>query len=125
MNADKKIVFLLEDIKKQNNTIIKILKSIDNGVCEANGYIIKDGEDKMHSLEDRYQDKIEKRLKEYGLNDWALNKVNGYNFFNIFSSINSLICFRLGISYPKKTEEEYQKAVKLLDEILPPKEGDD
>lgn len=41
MNADKEIVFLLKDIKKQNNTIIKILKRIDNGVCEANGYVIE------------------------------------------------------------------------------------
>lgn len=125
MTADKEIVSLLKDIKKQNNTIIKTLRSIDKGVCEVNGYIIKDGENKMHSLEDRYQDKIEKRLKEYGLDDWTLNKVNGYKFYDIFSSINRLISFRLGISYPKKTEEEYQKAVKLLDEILPPKEGDD
>lgn len=125
MTANKEIVNLLKDIKKRNDTIIKSLKSIDNGVCEANGYIIKDGEDKMHSPEDRYQDKIEKRLKEYGLDDWTLNEVNGYKFYDIFSSINRLICFRLGLSYPKKTEEEYQKAVKLLDEILPPKEGDD
>ena len=45
MTADKEIVNLLKDIKKQNNTIIKILKSIDNGVCEANGYEIEqDGE---------------------------------------------------------------------------------
>lgn len=41
MNANKEIVFLLKDIKKQNNTIIKILKRIDDGVCEANGYIIE------------------------------------------------------------------------------------
>lgn len=45
MTANKEIVNLLRDIKKQNNTIIKILKSIDNGVCEANGYVIEqDGE---------------------------------------------------------------------------------
>jgi hypothetical protein len=45
MNIDKEIVNLLKDIKKQNNTIIKILKNIDNGVCEANGYEIEqDGE---------------------------------------------------------------------------------
>lgn len=45
MNIDKEIVNLLKDIKKQNNTIIKILKNIDNGVCEANGYVIEqDGE---------------------------------------------------------------------------------
>lgn len=45
MTANKEIVNLLRDIKKQNNTIIKILKNIDNGVCEANGYVIEqDGE---------------------------------------------------------------------------------
>lgn len=45
MNIDKEIVNLLKDIKKQNNTIIKILKNIDNGVAEANGYEIQqDGE---------------------------------------------------------------------------------
>lgn len=45
MTADKEIVSLLKDIKKQNNTIIKLLKNIDNGVCEANGYVIEqDGE---------------------------------------------------------------------------------
>lgn len=45
MNIDKEIVNLLKDIKKQNNTIIKLLKNIDNGVCEANGYVIEqDGE---------------------------------------------------------------------------------
>lgn len=45
MTADKEIVNLLKDIKKQNNTIIKILKNIDNGVCEVNGYVIEqDGE---------------------------------------------------------------------------------
>ena len=45
MNIDKEIVNLLKDIKKQNNTIIKILKDIDNGVCEVNGYEIEqDGE---------------------------------------------------------------------------------
>lgn len=45
MTADKEIVDLLKDIKKQNNTIIKILKDIDNGVCEVNGYVIEqDGE---------------------------------------------------------------------------------
>lgn len=43
MNADKEIVSLLKDIKKQNNTIIKILKSIDNGVCEVNGFDIDNG----------------------------------------------------------------------------------
>lgn len=32
MTADKEIVSLLKDIKKQNNTIIKILRNIDNGV---------------------------------------------------------------------------------------------
>lgn len=46
MTADKEIVSLLKDIKKQNNTIIKILRNIDNGVCEVNGYVIEqDGED--------------------------------------------------------------------------------
>ena len=45
MTADKEIVNLLKDIKKQNNTIIKILKSINNGVYEANGYVIDDGVD--------------------------------------------------------------------------------
>lgn len=45
MTAGKEIVNLLKDIKKQNNTIIKILKDIDNGVCEVNGYVIEqDGE---------------------------------------------------------------------------------
>lgn len=44
MNIDKEIVNLLKDIKKQNNTIIKILKNIDNGVAEANGYVLEDGE---------------------------------------------------------------------------------
>lgn len=45
MTADKEIVSLLKDIKKQNNTIIKILRDINNGVCEANGYVIEqDGE---------------------------------------------------------------------------------
>lgn len=45
MTADKEIVDLLKEIKKQNNTIIKILKDIDNGVCEVNGYVIEqDGE---------------------------------------------------------------------------------
>lgn len=45
MTADKEIVNLLKDIKKQNNTIIKILKNIDNGVLEANGYVINDDMD--------------------------------------------------------------------------------
>lgn len=44
MNIDKEIVNLLKDIKKQNNTIIKTLKNIDNGVAEANGYVLEDGE---------------------------------------------------------------------------------
>lgn len=44
MTADKEIVSLLKDIKKQNNTIIKILKDINNGVNEANGYVVEDGE---------------------------------------------------------------------------------
>lgn len=45
MTADKEIVSLLKDIKKQNNTIIKILRQIDNGVNEVNGYEIEqDGE---------------------------------------------------------------------------------
>lgn len=39
------VINLLKDIKKQNDTIIKQLRSIDNGVAEANGYEIKqDGE---------------------------------------------------------------------------------
>lgn len=38
------IINLLKDIKKQNDTIIKRLRSIDEVVAEANGYIIKDGE---------------------------------------------------------------------------------
>lgn len=42
MTADKEIVNLLKNIKKQNNTIIKILKNIDNGVLEANGYVCND-----------------------------------------------------------------------------------
>lgn len=46
MTADKEIVSLLKDIKKQNNTIIKILKSIENGVCEVNGYDIDNGVNK-------------------------------------------------------------------------------
>lgn len=33
---------MLKDIKKQNNTIIKILKDINNGVAEANGYYINE-----------------------------------------------------------------------------------
>lgn len=45
MTADKEIVSLLKDIKKQNNTIIKILRSIDKGVCEVNGYVINDDMD--------------------------------------------------------------------------------
>lgn len=45
MTAGKEIVNLLKYIKKQNNTIIKILKDIDTGVCEVNGYVIEqDGE---------------------------------------------------------------------------------
>lgn len=45
MGINKEIVNLLKNIKKQNNTIIKLLKNIDNGVCEANGYVIEqDGE---------------------------------------------------------------------------------
>lgn len=43
MNADKEVVSLLKDIKKQNNTIIKTLRSIDKGVCEVNGYDIDKG----------------------------------------------------------------------------------
>ena len=43
MTADKEIVNLLKDIKKQNNTIIKILKDIDNVVCELNGFDIDNG----------------------------------------------------------------------------------
>jgi hypothetical protein len=46
MTADKEIVNLLKDIKKQNNTIIKILRNIDNGVCEVNGYDIDNGVNK-------------------------------------------------------------------------------
>lgn len=46
MTADKEIVSLLKDIKKQNNTIIKILRNIDNGVCEVNGYVIDNGVNK-------------------------------------------------------------------------------
>lgn len=42
MTVDKEVVNLLKDIKKQNNTIIKILKNIDNGVSEANGYVCND-----------------------------------------------------------------------------------
>lgn len=42
MKIDKEIVNLLKDIKKQNNTIIKILKNIDIGVAEANGYYINE-----------------------------------------------------------------------------------
>lgn len=45
MTVDKEVVNLLKDIKKQNNTIIKILKKIDNGVCEVNGYVINDDMD--------------------------------------------------------------------------------
>lgn len=45
MTANKEIVNLLKDIKKQNNIIIKILISIDIGIREANGYVIEqDGE---------------------------------------------------------------------------------
>lgn len=44
MGINKEIVNLLKDIKKQNNTIIKTLKDINNGVAEANGYILEDGE---------------------------------------------------------------------------------
>ena len=40
----KEVISLLKDIKKQNNTIIKQLKGINNGVAETNGYIIEDGE---------------------------------------------------------------------------------
>lgn len=36
---------MLKDIKKQNNTIIKILRSIDIGVCEVNDYVINDDMD--------------------------------------------------------------------------------
>lgn len=39
------VINLLKDIKKQNDTIIKQLRSIDNSVAEANGYILEDGED--------------------------------------------------------------------------------
>ena len=42
MQADKEIVCLLKEIKKQNNTIIKVLKNIDNGVAETNGYYINE-----------------------------------------------------------------------------------
>lgn len=45
MTANKEIVNLLKDIKKQNNTIIKILRSIDIGVCEVNDYVINDDMD--------------------------------------------------------------------------------
>lgn len=41
----KEVIKLLKDINKQNDTIIKQLRSIDNGVAEANGYILEDGED--------------------------------------------------------------------------------
>lgn len=40
----KEVIKLLKDINKQNDTIIKQLRSIDNGVAEANGYINEDGE---------------------------------------------------------------------------------
>lgn len=43
MTVDKEVVNLLKDIKKQNNTIIKILRNIDNGVNEVNGYNIDNG----------------------------------------------------------------------------------
>ncbi len=36
------VINLLKDIKKQNDTIIKQLKNIDNSVAEANGYIISE-----------------------------------------------------------------------------------
>lgn len=39
------VINLLKDIKKQNDTIIKQLRNIGDGVAEANGYIIEDGED--------------------------------------------------------------------------------
>lgn len=39
----KEVIKLLNDINKQNDTIIKQLRSIDNGVAEANGYITEDG----------------------------------------------------------------------------------
>lgn len=42
MTVNKEIVNLLKDIKKQNNTIIKILRSIDIGVCEVNSYVCND-----------------------------------------------------------------------------------
>lgn len=45
MGINKEIVNLLKDIKKQNNTIIKILRSIDIGVCEVNDYVINDDMD--------------------------------------------------------------------------------
>lgn len=45
MTANKEIVNLLKDIKKQNNTIIKILRSVDSGVCEINDYVINDDMD--------------------------------------------------------------------------------
>lgn len=41
----KEVIKLLKDINKQNDTIIKQLRSIDNGVAEANGYINEDGEE--------------------------------------------------------------------------------
>lgn len=40
----KEVIKLLKDINKQNDTIIKQLRSIDNGVTEANGYILEDEE---------------------------------------------------------------------------------
>jgi hypothetical protein len=40
----KEVIKLLKDINKQNDTIIKQLRSIDNGVAEANGYITEDSE---------------------------------------------------------------------------------
>lgn len=42
MTVNKEIVNLLKDIKKQNNTIIKILRSIDKGVCKVNSYVCND-----------------------------------------------------------------------------------
>ena len=45
INYMKEVIKLLKDINKQNDTIIKQLRSIDNGVAEANGYINEDGEE--------------------------------------------------------------------------------
>ena len=102
-------------IKKQRGDLV--MKTYDE--------LLKENEElrrKLYSPETRFQDKVDERLKEYGLSNFDNKvRVNGYTYFEMFPCINRLISFKLGV-FQKTTEKEYKEAVKLLDEILPPKE---